>query len=427
MRDCLMIHRRSLLLQLAGSLFAQKQPPPGVPESWPLWGGPRRDFRSSSRGILGTNQGTWVSRPPRLLWQRILGDGYAAIAEQGGQLYTSYRRRTSDFIVALDARNGDALWEFEAPNRFRNAYSEVGPGPYAMPQVIGDRVLAVSASGELRSLDRASGKLVWSHDLVGEFGGDRLQFGYSAHPLPFADSVIVLAGGNSSAVIRFRQSDGAVIWKRHRCANAYSSPILIDVNGQSQVVALVAQEVLSVAPDTGDLLWRRPHPQQYGLAISTPVWWPQRNILFISTAYGGGARAFRLDSATGSEAVKELWHNQRVQSHFGSVIQDGGCVYLSSGQSGPAFLMAVDLETGHIRWQVRDFAKAQLLSADGKLLILDQDGNLGLGLASPERFQAMAKWPLLDGICWTPPTLVGTRLYVRNLQAVAALELSAHA
>ena len=50
------------------------------------------------------------------------------------------------------------------------------------------------------------------------------------------------------------------------------------------------------------------------------------------------------------------------------------------------------------------FVKAQLLAADGKPIVLDEDGDLGLGIASPEKFQAVAKWPLLASVAWTPPT-----------------------
>jgi len=84
----------------------------------------------------------------------------------------------------------------------------------------------------------------------------------------------------------------------------------------------------------------------------------------------------------------------------------------------------VELQTGRIAWQVRDFIKAQLLYADSKLIILDQDGNLGVGVASPERFQAVAKWPLLTSMAWTPPTLVGSRLYIRDRDPSWLLDLS---
>ena len=78
----------------------------------------------------------------------------------------------------------------------------------------------------------------------------------------------------------------------------------------------------------------------------------------------------------------------------------------------------------YLTWQARDFVKAQLLGVDGRLLILDEDGNLGLGVASPERFQTIAKWPMLSSVAWTPPTLAGNRLYLRDRRVIMALDLS---
>ena len=64
-----------------------------------------------------------------------------------------------------------------------------------------------------------------------------------------------------------------------------------------------------------------------------------------------------------------------MRVHIGTVIRLGDYVYASSGDFGPAFLTAVDLKTGKIAWQDRTFSRAQLLYADGKLIILDEDGN----------------------------------------------------
>ena len=73
-----------------------------------------------------------------LPWARPLGDGYSGIAVEGGVLYTGYRNATNDVIVALDAATGKTIWEFSHAAPFTNSYAEaVGPGPYAMPQVIG--------------------------------------------------------------------------------------------------------------------------------------------------------------------------------------------------------------------------------------------------------------------------------------------------
>jgi outer membrane protein assembly factor BamB len=397
---------------------------PLPPEAWRVWGGPQRDFIVPAVGLFPPTGEKWLPMPPRKLWERPLGDGYSAIAVEDGILYTCYRRGDAeDVIVALEAATGKQIWEFGYPAPFKNGYADaVGPGPYAMPQIVGDRVVTASGIGQIHSLEKKTGKVVWALDLYKQFGGDRLDFGYSSHALPYKDSWIVLAGGRRSAVVRVRQTDGIAIWQKQNLRSAHSSPLLIDVDGQPQVAILLANEIVGIDPETGDLLWRHAHETGNGLAISTPVWAPG-NLLFLSTAYEGGARGLKLTRSGARTEVQELWHNPRVQLHFGSAIRHGGFVYVSSGQS-VGILTAVELQTGRIAWQVRDFVKAQLLSADGKLIILDEDGNLGLGVASPERFQAIAKWPMLSSVAWTPPTLVGNRLYLRDRRIIMALDLS---
>jgi hypothetical protein len=76
-------------------------------------------------------------------------------------------------------------------------------------------------------------------------------------------------------------------------------------------------------------------------------------------------------------------------------------------------------------WQKRLFAKAQLLLADGKLIVLDEDGTLALTTVTPERLDLLSMTGLLKKTAWTPPTLVGTRLYVRDRTSLVALDLGA--
>ncbi|MEK7834369.1 MAG: PQQ-binding-like beta-propeller repeat protein, partial [Acidobacteriota bacterium] len=375
-----------------------------VETNWREWGGPQRNFLTTVSGLFKAGSEKWMATPPKKLWERPLGDGYSAVAVEGAVLYTGYRNGGNDVFTALDANTGNTLWEYAYAAPFKNDYSEgVGPGPYAMPQIIGDRVVTASGIGQIHSLNKADGKPVWSLDLYKNYGGNRLGFGYSSHALPYKDALIIAAGGSTHGVLKVRQSDGGVIWSKHKLQNAHSSPLLINVDGQPQVAILLAQEIVGLDPESGELLWRHPHATENGLAISTPVW-AEGNLLFLTTAYGGGARALKLTRAGGKTTVQQLWHNQRIQSHFGSVIRQGGFVYLSSGQSA-ALITAVELQTGRIAWQARDFVKAQLLYADGRLLILNEDGNLGVGVATPERFQAQAKWPLLASVAWSPPTL----------------------
>jgi hypothetical protein len=87
-------------------------------------------------------------------------------------------------------------------------------------------------------------------------------------------------------------------------------------------------------------------------------------------------------------------------------------------------MTAVELKTGKIMWQERGFAKAQLLYADGKLILADEDGTLALCRATPEKFEVLSKVSVLENIAWTPPTLVGTRLYLRDRKTIVAFDLA---
>jgi outer membrane protein assembly factor BamB len=397
---------------------AKKATPAG--EDWLLWGGRNRDFLVNTSGLADS----WPAAGPKKVWSRPLGDGYSAIAEEGGVLYTAYRRLSHDVITALDAASGKTFWEYEYDNPFTNAYNEeVGPGPYAMPQVVGDRLVTASGTGKIYSLDKKTGKPRWSHDLYSEFHATRLQFGYSCHGLPYKDMLIYQAGGNGDGVIAFRQSDGAVVWKALQFTNSHSSPLLINVDGQAQVVVVAANTVFGFNPDNGALLWTHEHKTDYGLAVSTPVWAPG-NLLFVASAYGTGARVLQLNQSGGKTTVKQLWYDRHLELHIGTAIQRDGYVYISRGYNGPALMTAVELKTGKIKWQERGFAKAQLLWADGKLILADADGTLALCRVTPDKFEVLSKASVLQSIAWTPPTLVGTRLYLRDRKTIASYDLA---
>ena len=61
--------------------------------------------------------------------------------------------------------------------------------------------------------------------------------------------------------------------------------------------------------------------------------------------------------------------------------------------------------------------------ADGKLILLDEDGQLALTSLSPQGMKVLAKAAVLENIAWTPPTLAGANLYLRDRRMIVALDL----
>ncbi len=246
--------------------------------------------------------------------------------------------------------------------------------------------------------------------------------GYAPSPIAYGNNVILPVGGPGQAMVAFDRHSGNVAWKNQDFRLAPASPVLIEVDGQDQLVVFAPREVVGLDPANGGFLWSHPHEADYGLNISTPVW-GEGNLLFCSSAYNGGSRVLHLSRAGGTTAVKELWFSNRLRLHFGNAIRIGGVVFVSTGDFGPAFLTAVDVETGEEAWRERTFARAQMVYADGRLIIVDEDGDLALATATPDGLDVHARAELLTENAWTPPTLVGARLYVRDRRNIVALDL----
>jgi hypothetical protein len=122
--------------------------------------------------------------------------------------------------------------------------------------------------------------------------------------------------------------------------------------------------------------------------------------------------------------AEEAWTSNRLRLHNGNAMWVGGALYFTSGGKGSqAILSAVEAASGKILWQERSIQKATFVWADGKLIALDEDGTLMLANPSPKGFQVAAKAQLLTSMAWTPPVLVGTRLYLRDRKSILAVEL----
>ena len=387
---------------------------------WSQWGGPSRNFTTNSKGLAAA----WPSTGPKRLWSRPLGAGHSAILASGNALYTMYNQGEQEVVIALAADTGKTIWEYkyDAPSPAGMDY-EFGVGPHSTPLLVGNLLYTVGATGKLFALDKKTGKVAWAHDLWTEYAGTKRGRGYSCSPIAYKNTVILTLGGPGQALIAFNQKDGAVAWKNQTLDMSPSSPIIVNVDGQDQLIAFLGKVVAGIDPNNGNLLWSHPHVTEWGLNISTPVW-GNDNLLFISSAYSGGSRVLKLTQKDGKTTAEELWFHRRMRLHHGTAIRIGDYVYGSSGDFGPAFLAAVNVKTGEIAYQDRSFPKSNLLLAEGKLIILDEDGNLALATATPTELKVISKVSVMKHLAWTAPTLVGTKLYLRDRHTIMALDLS---
>ncbi len=396
---------------------AAPAPPPGVP--WTQWGGPHRNFQTEATGL----KDTWPASGPRVIFERPLGEGYSSPAVENGVLYTMYGKPREEVVLAVNAETGATLWEHATPMSFRSDAPEMGNGPYATPLIAGDRLFTAGVAGRLQCLDKKTGKLLWTQQLWDQHGGTRLMYGYASSPIAFRETVIVPVGGRGKSLMAFNQADGKIAWSKHNYGNVYSSPLLIDVSGLEQLAVLMDGAMIAVNPHNGDLQWTVPFKADYAIAIATPVWGPD-NVMFISSEYNGGAKGIELRRNGQQTTATELWSSIRLRLHHSNAMRIGDAIYFSSGGKGSqAILSAIEARSGKILWQERSIEKATFVWADNKLITLDQNGTLMIAYPSPQGFKIAAKADILTRLSWSPPTLVGTRLYVRDRKTLKAVDL----
>jgi outer membrane protein assembly factor BamB len=357
----------------------------------------------------------------------------------GDLLFTMYRVNDDEFAVALDAKTGKTVWEHKNPSPFTKEMAEFGPGPHSTPLIVGDRLYTIGTNAVLHGFDKKSGKVLWKHDLPAEYGAPVPGRGYGASPIAYKNTVIVVVDrkheevepgkeapkaepGQAQSLMAFDQETGSVVWKAQDFDMSYASPIMIKFDGKDQLVIFTGGELAGLSPENGELLWTLPHKTQFGANLSSPMW-NGKDILFCSAAYDSGSRAVKLSQKDGKTLPEELWYSRKMRIHHGNSVHAGNYVYGSSGDFGPAFFMGMDLPSGKIAWRERGFSKANCVLAAGKLIILDEDGQLALATATPDGLTVHSKCKLLEKYAWAAPTLVGTKLYIRDRKNIMALEL----
>jgi outer membrane protein assembly factor BamB len=385
--------------------------------SWTQWGGPDRDFTVDATGLASS----WPEEGPRRLWEREFGEGYSSLLFEDGRLYTMARHGDDEVVLALDAETGRTLWKrsYAAPYH-ESQTQQFGGGPNATPLIVGDRLVTIGFTSVLHCLDKRDGSVLWSHDLIEKFDGQTLEFGYSSSPLVHDGRIVVLLGGRKHAALGFDPENGSVVWKAAPLDISYGSSLVIDVDGQDQLVFMTPTEVVGIGLDSGSVAWRYPHENQYETNCAGP-WWGEDDLLFVSSQGEAGSRTLKLTGREGITTVQEVARDKEMKVFHNSLVRLGDWVYAGSHDS----LAAYNIRKGETAWKEKGFTEANVLLADGKAILLDEEGRLALATLTPEALVLHSSVQLLDKPAWTPPTLVGTRLYLRDKHRLLALDLAA--
>lgn len=384
--------------------------PDGTRPEWPQWRGPRRDGKSTETGLLKA----WSRLGPPKLWTaRGIGDGFASVAVAGGRIYTAGSLGTQTVVTALDL-DGRQVWQTANGPAYRHG---VGHGARGMPTVEGGRLYYESPHARVACLEAATGKAVWTVDLMTTYGGRQITWGLAESVLLDGDRVICCPGGPEAAMVALDKATGKARWvcKGTGDKAGYASPILVDHGGLRQVVTMTADAAIGVHADTGELLWRFPHGNERGTNCPTPI--HHGGHLFICTGARVGGVLLRMKIDGQKAAVEEVWRTKELDNHHGGVVRVDGHLYGSAHRFNKAAWVCLEFATGKDRYIEPGVGKGSVIYADGMLYTLSEKGVLGLVPATPERHEIVSRFKppqRQPGPYWAHPVICDGRLYLRH-------------
>jgi len=381
----------------------------GEGADWPQYRGPNRDGKSSETELVRS----WGAEGPREVWRIPIGAGFSGISVVGDRLYTMDSDEETEYALCLDAATGKTLWRVPVGPLFKDGN---GDGPRAAPTVEGDRVYVLGSRGHLAALKRDSGEVVWKLEYAEAFGSELPIWAFTSAPLIEGELLIMETGGSGEqAVAALDKHSGEVRWTAQGATIAYSSPIALDLGGRRQLVFLLKEKLVALDRD-GKELWSFPWAPDGGIKPALPVFLPPDRIL-VGASYDIGAALVKVD-ASGSSA-EEAWSSRFMRTHINTAVALGDHIYgFDTGT-----LRCLDADTGERGWAKRGLGKGSLIYADGMFIVLSERGKLVLAEATPERYRELAAHQVLEGRCWTAPSLADGRLYLRNHTELVCVDL----
>jgi len=386
---------------------------------WPNWLGPLKNGASPETGLLTT----WPKSGPKVLWKVPGGVGFSTVAIAQGRAITQVQHDGAEHVLALDAVKGDKLWETKIAPEYKNSY---GDGPRATPTIEGKFVYVHSPSGPLACLEVDTGKIVWSIDLLKDFGGKKLTWGLAASPLVDGDLVFALPGAKGAAVAAINKATGKTVWKGGGDAQAgYSTPMPVTVGGQKQIIFFNADGLFAMTPDTGKELWRVKWQTGYDCNICTPLL-IGKDQLFVTSGEDVGCAMFKLSAAAPEVVWESKGKKSVMENYWANSVYHDGYLYGITGHFDikKMHLNCVDAKTGKLMWSQKNYGKCALTLAEGHLIITTYTGHVVLAKCNPMKYEEKARVALLAERRPTNATIADKRLYLRDHDNIFCLDIA---
>lgn len=345
-------------------------------------------------------------------WTKPMPSGGAGLAVVGDRIYTLGTDGEHDVLFALEAATGDEAWRLALGKTHTDATAN---GPNSTPAFAGDLLVTVSTNCQLKAVTLNTREVAWTQDL-GDIFASRFakRGGCGMAPLVAGSRVVVVTGAaGGPRLAAFDAVTGKPAWTTADLPSSYNvAPGWADgLVLYHHVKSPGGSGITAVDAETGAIAWQIDGPP--GESDATPVTlpggrvlietWPQVSLFDISTK-------------------QPVWTSKEIVAGRSPAVSHKDHIYTFGGQSGE-FLTCLDAATGKTKWTSRIYRGHLVLAGDTLVILSESAGLVRLVAADPARYREIARIPVLTpgARTGTPPSVAGGRIFVRNLDELAAV------
>ena len=393
--------------------------------NWPDYRGPRRDGVSEA-----TNLPLHWSETLNVRWKMpIHGRGWSSPVIWGKQVWLTTATEDGKVlsVLCIDRDSGQILldrklFEVAKPRPLSNPINT-----YASPSptIEEGRVYVHFGSYGTACLDTGTFEVLWERR---DLPCDHWR-GPASSPLLWEDLLFLhMDGADVQYVVALDKTTGANRWVTFRSVDygdleedgrprasgdyrkAYNTPLVVDFQGEPQLISPSAKGAYGYDPRTGSEIWQISH----GGHSSAPRTLYSDGLVGISTGYIGGTAQLwgvRLGGRGDVTGIHVAWKYARGSPKHSSPVLVDGRVYMMSNDG---IATCLDFKTGKEIWKGRigGLHSASVLYAGGRIHFFDEEGQTTI-IQPGETLEILARNQLDDGFMASPAVADGA-LFLRT-------------
>lgn len=401
---------------------------------WPQWRGPEGTGVSAEKDVpIVWHEGRGI------VWKCPLPEwGTSTPAIWGDAIFvTSHTAGNELVLLRIDKKSGQIVWKQtvgsgeatrEAPKRSTQKFHQLHNLASPSPVTDGKTVVAHFGNGDLAAYD-FDGKQLWRHNLQEEYGAYSIWWGHANSPVLAGDLVISVCMQDSLAdqqqkpvesyLLAHDLLTGQVRWKIPRTTkadaeecDAYTTPLLLTIEGKPQLVVMGGNQLDAYEPATGKQLWFLPGLKG-GRTVTGPT--AAKGLIFATRGMKGELLAVKT-GLTGELSFRDIvWK-------YGEGTPDTCCPVVWNDLlftvTDDGIARCFDAASGNLRWKERlqGKYKASPVAAEGRIFFLNTEGLCTVVSASPH-YDKLVENQLGDETIASPAISDG-RIYLRGRKSL---------